>query len=91
MELLASKSKAHCNTGPAFVILRCIDADVTESEDVHQFDCAEDEIFVSTDEIQSWDLSSILNHSTVKIKADLNRYPIHYSICRAFLYFDSPC
>lgn len=67
-----------------FVILRCIDSDITESEEVQIRD-AEVEIFISTDDINTWNFASILNHSAVQIKADRKRLVGNSSYFRGLL------
>lgn len=67
-----------------FVILRCIDSSITESEEVQIHD-AELEILISTDDINTWNSASILNRSVVQIKADRERLIGNSSYFRGLL------
>lgn len=53
------------------VVLKCIDPHRTEPDTTDHGD--DDTVILSTAEIHSWDLSSILAHQIVNIKSDQNR------------------
>ncbi|CAI9097792.1 OLC1v1034284C1 [Oldenlandia corymbosa var. corymbosa] len=75
------------NTGEddgEFVIVKCIDPNDTESE-LDEFQEDGETISISTSDVDSWDLPSILAHKTIHIKASRNRLIDNCSYFRGLL------